>query len=269
MFEAIVRNGILTTVAALIVTVVGIVAATRVPVQMIPDLDVRTVSVNTVWPGATPQDIEKEILIEQEEYLRNLPNLTRLESSASSGRASIELDFPFSADMTQTLIEVNNALNQVPAYPENVDEPRVTASSFSANAFMYFAITPLPGNPRGLDMDMMQDFLIDNVRTRLSGVPGVSSVNIRGGAEKQIQILIDAESLADRELTILDVRNAIRERNRDVSGGEIDSGKRRYLLRTVGRFDSIEDLSDLIVSRRGDAVIRLGDVARVELDHFA
>ncbi len=268
MFDAIVRNGILTTVAALIICVLGVLAATRVPVQMIPDLEVRTVSIETAWPGATPQDVEKEILIEQEEYLRSLPNLQRLESSASSGRAVIELDFPFGVDMTQTLIRVNNALNQVPSYPENVDEPRVYASSFSANSFMYFGIAPLRGNPRGLDMDMMRDFVEDNVRTRLSGVPGVSQVFVRGGAERQVRILVDPARLADRQLSIMDVRTAIRARNRDVSGGEIESGKRRYLLRTVGRFDSVEDLNDLIVDRRGDAVIRLSDVAQVELDHF-
>ena len=191
MFEAIVRNGILMTVIALIVSVIGVLAAVRTPVQMIPDLEVRTVSVQTSWPGATPQDVEKEILIEQEEYLRSLPNLQRLESSAESGSAVIELDFPFGTDMTQTLIRVNNALNQVPSYPENVDEPRVFASSFSANAFMFFAISPLPGNPRGLDMDMLRDFVEDNVRTRLSGVPGVSQVRVWGGAERQVRILID------------------------------------------------------------------------------
>nr|MDJ0941613.1 efflux RND transporter permease subunit [Woeseiaceae bacterium] len=141
-------------------------------------------------------------------------------------------------------------------------------SSFSANAFMYFAISPLPGNPRSLDMDMMRDFIEDNVRTRLSGVPGVSQVSIRGGARRQVKILLDPARLADRQLTILDVRNAIRARNRDVSGGEIDSGKRRYLLRTVGRFDSIDDLNNLIIDRRGDALIRLADVAEIELDHF-
>ena len=268
MFEAIVRNGILTTVGALIICVLGILAAFRVPVQMIPDLEVRTVSIDTSWPGATPQDVEKELLIEQEEYLRSLPNLQRLESTASSGSAVIELDFPFGVDMTQTLIRVNNALNQVPSYPENVDEPRVYASSFSANSFMYFAISPLPGNPRGLDMDMLRDFVEDNVRTRLSGVAGVSQVFVRGGAQRQIRILLDPARLADRQLTITRVRDAIRARNRDVSGGEIDSGKRRYLLRTVGRFDSIDDLNDLIVDRRGDALIRLSDVAEVELDHF-
>ncbi|MDH3810280.1 MAG: efflux RND transporter permease subunit [Gammaproteobacteria bacterium] len=267
MFEAIVRNGILMTVVALIVTVLGVLAAFRVPVQMIPDLEVRTVSIQTSWPGATPQDVEKEILIEQEEYLRTLPNMQRLESSASSGSAVIELDFPFGVDMTQTLIEVNNALNQVPSYPENVDEPRVFANSFSANSFMYFAISPLPGNPRNINIIMMRDFIVDNVRTRLSSVPGVSQVNVSGGAERQIRILLDPTRLADRQLTILDVRNAIRARNRDVSGGEIDGGKRRYLLRTVGRFDSIEALQDMIVDRRGDSLIRLGDIADIELGH--
>ncbi len=255
------------TVVALIVTVLGVLAAFRVPVQMIPDLEVRTVSIRTSWPGATPQDVEKEILIEQEEYLRTLPNLQRLESSASSGSAVIELDFPFGVDMTQTLIEVINALNQVPSYPENVDEPRVFANSFSANSFMYFGISPLPGNPRNIDMIMMRDFIVDNVRTRLSSVSGVSQVNVSGGAERQIRILLDPARLADRRLTILDVRNAIRARNRDVSGGEIDGGKRRYLLRTVGRFDSIEALQDMIVDRRGDSLIRLGDIADIELGH--
>ena len=267
MFEAIVRNGILMTVAALIITVLGVLAAFRVPVQMIPDLEVRTVSIQTSWPGATPQDVEKEILIEQEEYLRTLPNMQRLESTASSGSAVIELDFPFGVDMTQTLIEVINALNQVPSYPENVDQPRVFANSFSANSFMYFGISPLPGNPRNIDMIMMRDFIVDNVRTRLSSVSGVSQVNVSGGAERQIRILLDPTRLADRQLTILDVRNAIRARNRDVSGGEIDSGKRRYLLRTVGRFDSVEALQDMIIDRRGDSLIRLGDIADIELGH--
>ncbi|MEL7538077.1 MAG: efflux RND transporter permease subunit [Pseudomonadota bacterium] len=267
-FEAIVNNGLLITVGALIVTVLGIAAAMRIPVQMIPDLEVRTISVVTSWPGATPQDVEKEILIEQEEYLRTVPNLQRLEATASSGSAEIELDFPFGVDITETLIRVNNALNQVPSYPINVDEPRVYASSFSANSFMYFNISPLPGNPRGLDMDMMKDFVEDNVRTRMSNVTGVSDVTVNGGADRQIRIEVDPVRLADRRLTMTAVRDAVRRRNQDVSGGEIDAGKRRYLLRTVGRFDDIEQLSDLIIDRRGDTLIRLGDIATVRLDHF-
>ena len=267
LFELIVRNGLLMTVAALILTVLGVLAALRIPVQMIPDLEVRTISVRTSWPGATPQDVEKEILIEQEEYLRTIPNLQRLEATASSGSAAIELDFPFGVDIVETRLQVNNALNQVPSYPINVDEPRVYASSFSANSFMYFYVSPLPGNPRQLDMDMMRDFMEDNVRTRLSTVPGVSDVQVRGGAERQIRILLDPSRLADRGLTITAVRDAIRRRNQDVSGGEIDSGKRRYLLRTVGRFEDIDQLGGLIVDRRGDATIRLSDIGSQQPPH--
>ena len=268
MLERIVQRGTLVTVATLIVCVLGVVATFRIPVQMIPDLEVRTVTVQTRWPGATPQDIEKEIVIEQEEYLRSIPSLERIISRASSGEARIELEFPYNIDLNETLIRINNALSQVPSYPEDVDQPRVRASSFSANSFMYFRVSPLPGNPRQLDMDMMRDFVDDNVRARLESVTDVSDVGLGGGAEKQIQILFDPAALAERKLSLTDVRRAVVARNRDTSGGEIESGKRRYLLRTIGRFDDPEDLKELIIARRSGTTIRLEDVADVRLGHF-
>jgi len=268
MFDAIVKRGTQTTVVVLILCVVGVVAALRIPVQMIPDLEVRTITVSTNWAGATPQDVEKEIVIEQEEYLRRVPNLDRLIATASSGQARIELEFPYDVDITETLIRVNNALNQVPSYPENVDQPRVYATSFSSNSFMYFRISPVEGNPRGLDMDMMRDFVDDNVITRMETVRGVSQVQLWGGAERQIQVMIDPAALADRDISIAEVRDAVRARNQDISGGEIESGKRRYLLRTLGRFEDVEALEQMIVERRADNVVRLGDVADVRLDHF-
>ncbi|MFP4277488.1 MAG: efflux RND transporter permease subunit, partial [Wenzhouxiangella sp.] len=167
MFEGIIRHGVIVTVVVLIVAVLGVLAALRIPVQMIPDLEVRVVQVETSWPGATPQDVEKEILIEQEQYLRSIPGLERMVSSASYGQASIDLEFPFGTDINEALIRVNNALSQVPSYPENVDEPRLEASSFSQNSFMFFRVVPLEDNPRDLDMRLMFDFLDDNVRPRM------------------------------------------------------------------------------------------------------
>lgn len=268
MFEKIVQNGTLVTVTVLILCVLGILAATRIPVQMIPDLDARVIGVRTMWPGATPQDVEKEILIEQEKFLRNLPNLSRVTSTARTSSARIDLEFPLGTDMTDMMIRVNNALSQVKSYPENVDEPEIFSSSFSSNSFMFFVITPLPGNPRQIDMDLVRDFLVDNVKPSMSSVTGVSEVDIWGGSMRQIQILVDPARLAQRGLSLIDVRNVIRSRNRDRSGGDLASGKRQYLLRTIGRFEDIEALEEMILARRGDNVIRLTDVARVQLDHF-
>ncbi|MEN1729111.1 MAG: efflux RND transporter permease subunit, partial [Pseudomonadota bacterium] len=264
MFEAIIRRGTIVTVTVLIFSVLGILAALRIPVQMIPDLEVRVISVETNWPGATPQDVEKEILIQQEQYLRTIPSMERMISTASYGQASIQLEFPFGIDINEALIRVNNALSQVPGYPENVDEPRLEASSFSQNAFMFFRIRPLEGNPFELDMRLMYDFLDDNVRPRMERVEGVARAQIRGGTERQIRILIDPVALAERNLTLAQIRDAIRSRNRDVSAGDVDLGKRRYLLRTVGRFESLEELDELIVAQQGDSLVRLSDVAEVE-----
>ena len=213
MIEWLIRHKHTTIVAVLILCLLGITAAFRIPVQMIPDLEVRTISVQTQWPGATPQDIEKEILIEQEEFLRTIPNLQRMESTASTGQATIELDFPYSVNVAETLILVNNALTQVPNYPENVDEPKIFAASFSSNAFMYFRVAPIEGNPQQLDMIMMRDYIEDNVRPRMSSVAGVSQVEVSGGAERQVRIQLDDAALVQHNVSVADVQRVLRARN--------------------------------------------------------
>lgn len=268
MFETSVREGIIVSVTVLIICVLGIASALQIPVQMIPDLEVRTIGVRTGWPGATPQDVEKEILFEQERYLRAVPNLQRMSSEAFTGSAEIELEFPFGVDINETLIEVSNALSQVPSYPENVDQPRLVSSSFSENAFMHFAVIPLKGNPLQLDMDMMYDFVDDYIRPQMERVEGISEVALRGGAQRQVQILVDPVELAQRGLTLTDVRARIRARNADQSAGDIDSGKRRYLIRTVGRYNTLAELENTILRQQDNTTVRLKDVASVVLDHY-
>ncbi len=268
MLQGAVKHATLVAVAVLISCILGLVAAFKIPVQMIPDLDVRTITVVTQWPGATPQDVEKEILIEQERYLRSLPNLKRMSSYANTGEAEVELEFPFGVDVNEALINVSNALAQVPNYPENVDQPVLYSSSFSSNAFMFFSLKPLAGNPLNIDIDMLRDFAQDNVRPEMERVAGVSQVSVRGGALYQIQILIDQQKLASRNISLVAVRDAIRSRNKDASAGDIDSGKRRYLLRMVGRFQSAEELKELVIAQDQQRTVRLKDVAKVQLDHY-
>jgi multidrug efflux pump subunit AcrB len=89
MFKSIIHYPIPVVVCTLIMCIIGVLAATRIPVQMIPDIEARTISIRTQWPGATPQDVEKEILIEQEEYLRNIPSLEEVQSTAFFGKAVV------------------------------------------------------------------------------------------------------------------------------------------------------------------------------------
>jgi multidrug efflux pump subunit AcrB len=267
-FARVLQHGTLIAVAVIILMVLGVASALRVPVQMIPDLEVRTIAVDTRWPGATPQDVEQEILLEQEQYLRTLPNLRRMVSSASTGRASIELEFPFGVDINEALIRTNNALSQVSGYPENVDEPSLSTSSFSDNAFMYFRIGARDASGDALDLDMLRDFVEDEVRPRLERVPGVALVQVSGASERQVRVEVDPTRLAERGIALTEVRDALRARNRDSSAGDLDSGKRRYLVRTVGRFRDLAQIESLVIAERNGALVRLRDVGSVQLDHY-
>jgi len=263
LFRQIIDKPVLVAVAISLITLLGVLAVMRVPVQLIPDLDVRVVTIITRWPGATPQDVEREILIEQEEYLQTIAGIDRMTARASMGRAEIELEFPFGTDINDVLIRVNNALTQVPSYPENVDEPRIVADSYSDNAFVFFGIYPLPG--RDVDVNALFDYVDENVRVPISRVPGVSDADLRGGVERQVRIEVDPRRLAERGISLAEVRQAIRARNRDVSGGDLDTGKRRYLMRTIGRFSDVGQINDMVIARRGDALVRLRDVGYAEL----
>jgi multidrug efflux pump subunit AcrB len=265
VFNFFIRNPILVAVGALLVCLFGVLAVLRVPIQMIPDLDVRTISVLTRWPGATPQDVEREIIIEQEDYLRGIPGVSRMTSKASMGRGEIELEFPHGTDINEVLIRVNNALSQVPEYPENVDEPTLITQSFSTAPFMFLTVTALEQNPLNVDVLAMHDFVDDKIAPYFERVPGVAEASLAGGAERQIRLQVDPAALAERGISIPELRNAIRGRNRDLSGGDLDSGKRRYLIRTIGRFDSVSEIEDMVIARRGSSLIRLRDVGRAEL----
>ena len=268
MFKAVIHKGTLVAVAVSIICILGIVGALKIPVQMIPDLEVRTISVQTGWAGATPQDVEKDILIEQERYLRSLPNLKRMTSIARMGQATIELEFPFGVEVNDAMINVNNALSQVSSYPENVDQPRLISSSFSSNAFMHFSLKPNKGNPLDLDMDLIRDYAEDYIRPRMESVQGVSEVRVGGGAAKQIQIKVHPSKLAQRGISLNTVRNAIRNRNKDASAGDIETEKQRYLIRVIGRFENVAQLENVIIERKNNINIRLKDVAEVVLDHY-
>ena len=243
----------------------GVVAIFKVPVQMIPDLDPRIINVETRWPGATPQDIEKEIVIEQEDYLRTIPGLGSITSTIRTGRTDIELEFPHGVDINEMLIRVNNALSQVPSYPENVDEPKLTSGSFSSQPFLFFRLKTRAGFEDAVLATEQRDFLEDHIFTKIERIPGVERAMAWGGSRRQIKIYVDPNKLAEREISLLELRQAIRTRNRDVSGGDINSGKRRYLLRTVGRFETIREIEDLIIKQDGPVLTRLRDVGEVRL----
>lgn len=267
MIKYFIHNGIAVTVMALAIGLFGILSLVSLPIQLTPNVQSPTITVSTSYPGATPQDVEQDILIKQEEFLRGVNGLQKMTSSASLGSAEIQLEFPVGYDMSEALVRVSNALQQVPSYPENVDEPSLSTVSSTDQPVAWFSVRALPGHEREVDIQKQFDFAEDFVKTEFERIPGVASVQgVYGGSSKQMQVYIDPYKLAERDVTIYDIRTAIRENNRDIPGGDLEEGKRRYNVRTVGRFEDGADVENTIIRVEEDGTpIRVRDVGYAQL----
>ena len=242
MIRYFIRNGIAVSVLSMALLLFGVLALFSLPIQLTPDVSAPVLSVVTYYPGATPEDIEQDILIDQEQYLKSLPGLEKMISTASMGQAEIELEFGLETNQQENIVRINNALAQVPGYPENVDEPTIQTSRASEQPVAWISVRTRPDHPDPLDVQVMFDYVEDFVKPYFERLTGISSVRgVYGGTERQMQVMIDPTKLADRGVAISKVREAIRSRNRDVSGGDLDEGKRRFNVRTVGRYESAAD----------------------------
>ncbi len=258
-------------VGVILVVMFGLIGFGAIPIQLTPNVDRPTISVQTNWSGRSPQEIVDEIIKEQEEQLKSVAGLDKMTSNASEGSASISLEFNIGVDMRRALQEVSDALRQVPEYPEDVDEPRIDASGGDvSNAITWIIIDIHPDKRelhRDFDISTLFDAVDRQVKPMIERVPGVSEVNVYGGREREVRVLVDSTQLAHRGLSHADVLSALRSENRNVSGGTIAEGKRDVRVRMTEQFGSAEDVLDTIVAYDEGGPVYLRDVGEVEMGH--
>jgi len=260
-------------VGVFLVLMFGVIGARAIPVQLTPTVSKATVTVTTVWAGRSPEEVVDEITKEQEEMLKNVENLERMSSTSSTGQSQITLEFGIGSDVSRALQEVSDALRQVAAYPEEVDEPIVVAAdgvSSGGGAIAWIIIDFDDENlakHADFDLTTIFDELEKEVKPYLERVKGVATVNVIGGREREARVLVDEFALAQRGLNHVDVINALRGENRNVSAGSIAEGKRDYRVRLIGQFDEPEKILDTIVAFRGGRSVFVRDVATVEIGY--
>jgi len=136
-----IKKPVSATVGAILVVMFGVLAALRLPVQLTPDVDRPIITVRTRWEGASPQEIEREIIDEQEDKLSSIPGLYKMSSSATEGSGAITLEFLVGVDTNRALLEVNEKLQQVPSYPPDADRPVTSAGEVQgSNAIAWFIL---------------------------------------------------------------------------------------------------------------------------------
>lgn len=313
LIEACVNNPVKVIVGVLLLSLFGAISLFRMPMQLTPEVQIPTLTVQTRWPGASPQEVEREIIQAQEEQLQSVEGLQKLSSESLDSLARITMEFPVGANMEEALLKVNSRLQQVREYPQDSDQPVISTSNASDRPIAWFILSALqptveninrmaadvpaaadklrwiaatnnPGLrlmrlrelasehpeisdllPPNLNVPGMRKFAEDMIKSRLERVDGASAVNVLGGLEEEMQVIVDPQRLAARNLTIEDVRRVLRTQNKDTSGGDVWEGKRRWVVRTLNQFTSPEQIASQVLATRDDAPVFISDVAEVRM----
>lgn len=294
----------------------GVIAATRMPLQLAPEVTRPIVTIQTFWPGASSHEVEEEIINMQEEQLKGVVGVTRMTSTSSDSMADITLEFAVGSDMQEALFRVNNALQRVREYPLTAEKPFISTSSNSDRSIAWYVLNPLPPSeektaefitrhpelagelesvrraarfntglaafrlrelaarhpemeellPPKADESLMRKLAEEQLAGEFERVAGVARVEIRGGLDQEVQVIIDPDKLAGRGLTLTSVIDVLRQQNRNISAGDVWEGKRRLIVRTLGLFTSIEQIGEQILSVSDSGIpVYVRDVADVRM----
>lgn len=263
--ETSIRQPVSVTVGVLLIVLFGLLSVFRIPIQLTPTVDRPRITVETTWRGASPQEVENEIVDEQEDQLKSLDSLVRMTSESKDGVGTVILEFEVGTDIDAALLKVSNKLNQVPEYPAEAERPVISNVDVRANAIAWFVLRPKPGNP--VNIYHLRDFAEDFIKPRLERVPGVATSGIFGGQERQLRVEIDPYALAGRGITVPQLGAALARENQNISAGDFEEGKRRYVVRTIPEFRSPQDVENVVITYQQGQPVYVRDVARVHLDY--
>jgi HAE1 family hydrophobic/amphiphilic exporter-1 len=250
-------------VGIILVVLFGYIGLIRMPYQLSPTVIEPEISVSTTWPGATPYEVERDIIEEQEKVLKGIPGLIEMESSSFNSQGTVTLKFAIGTDVNDALLRVSNKLDEVPSYPENVEKPIITATGAATSPVVWMVLKSDPDNPHSIYT--YRTFFENNIRQYLERVRGVADLFIGGGTEKELHVVVSPERLAAHGLTIPQLIEILRAENVNISAGTLGVGRRDYRIRTTAEFRSIPDVENLIIASTGERRIRLGEIAGV---HF-
>ncbi|MFO8083311.1 MAG: efflux RND transporter permease subunit [Desulfobacterales bacterium] len=260
-----IQKPVTVTVGVILLILFGILSLFRIPIQLTPNVDLPEISIETVWKGASPVEVEREITDVQEDELKNLEGLKEMKSESLDSNSYINLMFEIGTNTDDALLRVSNKLDQVKQYPSGAEKPVVKSGGRREQAIAWMILRGLEGYTGNLKHEY--DFLDEHVKPSLERISGVSSVNIYGGQERELHVIVDPNALAARRISIPELMTALNVENQNISAGSFDEEKRRYIVRTLGEYQNEIDAEKVIIKREMGIPVTVADVARVELGY--
>ena len=248
----------------------GFVALRTIPIQMSPDIEKPQLQVRVSWPGASPEDVDREIVNRLENELSSLKGVEELSSSSLSGQARIGLRYGVGQDMDKAISDLISQLASVSGLPDESRSPRVRTSNSDDSPIARMALSVRDGE-EGPDLEKLGQFVENEIVARLGRIEGVAEITFNGGGNYEMRVNVDAVKLSQYQLSVSEVLEALRNSTSLQSVGRIDEGKRTYTVRSEVVAYTLKTAANIIVrtvsSATGERVaVRLGDIANFQFD---
>ncbi len=259
-----IRRPVSTIAITSVVIVLGILFSGRLPVDLMPQIDYPHIRVVVNYPGVTPEVIEEQVTRPLERNLSATENLTEIHGRASEGRSYIEMYFDFDTDIDIALQDASRQLERARTeLPDGIDPPRIMKMDPSQDPVYELAISSPVRSPIEV-----RDWVDQRLAPQLLSVPGVGTIDIAGGMEREIDVVVDPERLRSYRLTIDDISTILAGRNIDQSVGNITSYEYDIMARTETRYRTDRDVANtLIPLAQNERSVRLSDIAMVSDSH--
>jgi len=242
-----------------VITLLGVISLSRLPVDLMPEFEQPTLNVRTSYLGVGPLEIEELITRPMEQAVSAVPGITRVESSSSEGNSQIRLNFEWGSDLSEAADEVRTRVDRMRnRLPEDADPP--TIFKFDSNALPVLRI----GIEGEYDPVTLRDVAQNEIAPRFERVDGVAAVTVNGGVRREIHVDLSKEKITALNLSVTQVVQALRQENQNTPLGEIFQGDASFLVRSMGQFQSIEDIRNLVVLTREGVPVYLRDIADVQ-----
>ncbi|MFO7655008.1 MAG: efflux RND transporter permease subunit, partial [Candidatus Krumholzibacteriia bacterium] len=256
--EVAVRRPIATTMAFLIIIVIGIMGARFLPVDLLPPIEYPQLTIRTTYPNVGPEEIERIITDRVENAVAGVPSVERIRSRSQEGMSWVTLEFTQGGNIDEAANDVRAALDRIrDDLPPEVESPRLW--KFDPDNFPVVIL----GARSSQGMERLTRVLEREISQRFEQIPGAGAVDVWGGVYREIQVRIDRDRLASSELTATDVRQALQRENTTLPGGDLREGLHDLYVRTRGEYQSIDEIAGTIITVVDGMPIRVRDVAEV------
>ncbi len=255
-----IRRPVLATVLNLVIVLIGIISYQRLAVRLIPNVDVPIVTVRTIYPGANAQVIESQVTKPIEDTLSGIEGIDYISSVSRAEVSQVTVRFLLDRDADAAASDVRDRVSQARDFlPEEADEPIVQKQEADAQPIIYLAFSSDRHN-----LTEIADIATRLVKDRVQTLPGVAQADIYGN-RYAMRVWLDPDRLAGFELTPQDIEDALRQQNIEVPAGRIESRDREFTVLAETDLREPEEFAQIIVKNTDDFLVRLGDVARIEL----